>query len=459
MNGNALLLEELFRLEEDYDRAHRINVWDHKVAERITLKDADKQTWFNARVVGLRYITVGGKRYEICTPVWVRHARRFPIGTLLHIAIDGTLTKCASCETPITSTSGCGRVRQTCSDRCRQRLRRASMHPTSMHPTSMHPTSMHPTSMHPGIVDTYCDINRDIKVGNVYRFGRFTVEVVALAESFGKVWGSVFVGERNTAFYKAAFRLLCEGKSVKWVTRHLEEIRRESHKALPDWQANPYPADELRTSILSAARGVENMGGLAPEKAPEASEKLPESRPQQVERVDEQTLLRAILKQANPQWFGEQSASGRMKWRTVKRPMTPEDYVDHLQGTKVIGVMLLHGDKTALAVLDFDAHTGENLEFKKFQAELAAQNMREVCPWGLVAVETVFTGRGYHVWAVFAEQQDAKNVRVWMRDELTPFKVDMFPAQDDAGDRYGSLVRVPFGWNPKAEKWSHLICV
>ncbi|MFA0783435.1 CRISPR-associated primase-polymerase type A1 [Fervidibacter sacchari] len=154
---------------------------------------------------------------------------------------------------------------------------------------------------------------------------------------------------------------------------------------------------------------------------------------------------------------------GRKGYAPVRRPVSDEELVAHLQGQIVLGTYLLHPDGTTKAlVIDIDgpesSKAGQRAAFQ-VAMQMVAALQRE----GITPLWEDSGGKGYHLWLCFSESVPASAIRQWAVrwvDQFRPFPegvlVEIFPKQDYlAKGALGSLIRLPLGYHPDTGRKSH----
>lgn len=148
----------------------------------------------------------------------------------------------------------------------------------------------------------------------------------------------------------------------------------------------------------------------------------------------------------------------------VRRTVTDEDLMAHLNGEQVLGTYPLHPDGTTKTViLDVDGpalgRDGQALAMPL--ANRLAESLRQ---HGLAPIWFDSGGKGFHLWLCFRESVPARRARRWIArwlDGLRPFPegtiVEVFPKQDRvAPGALGSQIRLPLGLHPKTGRPSLL---
>lgn len=137
-------------------------------------------------------------------------------------------------------------------------------------------------------------------------------------------------------------------------------------------------------------------------------------------------------------------------------PLTEGHLADHLTGQRPIGIYLLKGSQTQIAVLDLDDHN-RTCGFENIKA--AASKVIDRLRLGGLKPFIVRSGggEGIHIWIIFERPQQAFNVREQLREILAECgfrpgtggvaknQIELFPKQDSVDDGgFGSLIALPF---------------
>lgn len=125
--------------------------------------------------------------------------------------------------------------------------------------------------------------------------------------------------------------------------------------------------------------------------------------------------------------------------RQVKRPVTGDVLLRHLQGLQPYGVYLLVGNETRAVVADFDVQDpGPPLRF-----------IRQAAHYGLRAYLERSKGKGWHAW-IFMElpgvtAAKARLVVKTILDDIDETATEVFPKQDrlDGNTQYGNFIYAP----------------
>lgn len=155
--------------------------------------------------------------------------------------------------------------------------------------------------------------------------------------------------------------------------------------------------------------------------------------------------------------------------RQVKRPVTDDVMLRHLQGRQPYGVYLLVNDKTRAVAVDFDREdTKPPLAFLE-----CAQTH------GLPAYLERSKRKGWHVWLFMessgAEARKARQIVKWILAETGHPNIEVFPKQDELTERarFGNWIHAPLnghfvrqgrtvfvdpqqGMRPFADQWALL---
>lgn len=155
----------------------------------------------------------------------------------------------------------------------------------------------------------------------------------------------------------------------------------------------------------------------------------------------------------------------------VKRELTTEDLEEHLAGFWSLGTYVIDpsGGESRVHFIVFDLDT--------FDVDLLAALQRSVeelvdstTPFGSTAYPMLMLeasgGKGYHVWLFLDGTVEAWRVRAWLDQEFWPrwnartnsLPLEVFPKQDFVDpERYGNLVKLPFGVHAVSGNRSELI--
>ena len=142
-------------------------------------------------------------------------------------------------------------------------------------------------------------------------------------------------------------------------------------------------------------------------------------------------------------------------YQPERRPINKADITAHLLSTVSVGIYLVIGKDTHVAALDLDDHEGEP-DFDEVR-NLAAILVANVKKRGFQAI--CFTsggGKGIHIWVIWQEPQNARNVRRVFRKIVAESglkvgtggvkkgEVELFPKQDEVtGSGLGNLIALP----------------
>ena len=153
---------------------------------------------------------------------------------------------------------------------------------------------------------------------------------------------------------------------------------------------------------------------------------------------------------------------GRKGYAPVRRPVTDEELMAHLNGQTVLGTYLLSPEgKTKALVIDIDGPES-NEAGQKVAFQLALQMVTALQREGIIPLWEDSGGKGYHLWLCFSEPVPAGVIRRWAIrwvDQFRPFPegvlVEIFPKQDYlAPGALGSLIRLPLGYHPETGRKS-----
>lgn len=130
-------------------------------------------------------------------------------------------------------------------------------------------------------------------------------------------------------------------------------------------------------------------------------------------------------------------STGRV--RQVKRPVTDQVLLRHLQGREPYGVYLLVSSRTAAAVADFDQDD--------VRGPLAFLQRSREC--GIAVYLERSKSKGWHAWMFFeppgVSAAKARAVVRRLLDDVGAPQTEVFPKQDqlDARNRFGNFVNAP----------------
>lgn len=152
-------------------------------------------------------------------------------------------------------------------------------------------------------------------------------------------------------------------------------------------------------------------------------------------------------------WY--QGPKGKSAYKPTKVPLDENVILRHLSGVQPVGIYLLDGDKTRLAVFDLDAHK-VSIDFAGM-IRLANSIVEQLTKVGLKPF--LFRsggGKGIHIWIVWKEPQPAVLVRSVMKKIAASAgfevgtgsakhgKLEIFPKQDRATmSNPGNLIALP----------------
>jgi len=146
---------------------------------------------------------------------------------------------------------------------------------------------------------------------------------------------------------------------------------------------------------------------------------------------------------------------GKRSYFPMRIPFTRKAAEDHFLNTSPVGLYIMTGSATRVAVLDLDDHDGS---FGWEQVRTQAIRLRfELLSDGLRSV--VFRsggGKGIHIWILWSQSQPARDVRDYLSDVLNRVgfrsgttgvangTIEIFPKQNEIPDgKDGNLVALP----------------
>ncbi|MEN3008998.1 CRISPR-associated primase-polymerase type A1 [Pseudothermotoga sp.] len=176
-----------------------------------------------------------------------------------------------------------------------------------------------------------------------------------------------------------------------------------------------------------------------------------------VKQIDESVIKKFLeLFSGREDVFAVQTSTG---YYPVRLPMKERDVIDHLEGSKTIGVYPLRSDNCVkFAVLDVDL---KDIVLK--DREKALLNCQEVVKQLCKELEIEgikhyieFSGnKGYHVWIFFNTWVQAYKVRLVLKRIVSEVSipehigVEIFPKQSDTAGGLGNLIKLPLGIHRK----------
>ncbi|MBY6090482.1 DUF5906 domain-containing protein [Maritimibacter alkaliphilus] len=168
------------------------------------------------------------------------------------------------------------------------------------------------------------------------------------------------------------------------------------------------------------------------------------------------SLVLAIAKLGHPKVHATYNPKGKAKYRPRKTEISPEIIADHLSGERPIGCYFVAGDKTHVAVIDFDDHD-KSMNWDEM-LDAARPIVNELRNMGLKPLLCRSGGgAGLHVWLFWEQPQSAKLVMDFVRRLVSrcgfqhgtkgvrDHQVEVFPKNEHVGEgSLGNLVALPY---------------
>jgi len=287
---------------------------------------------------------------------------------------------------------------------------------------------------------------------------------------------------------ESIWKQLPPDKAIEWAEVAQALGKPELSLRVLEWvlQNNPgfVPALEAKTKLLESLiiRSVSDQG--SDKYSDDDSDSLPSSLPVRVPESDDsqvEKVAHSFLKfrkmahlvanymnifRGREDCFARQWVDrdrGTHGYMPVRRPMTEEDVLAHLEGKQTYGIYLLHSDdRVSLGVIDVDVKSDflkgsiSQEDRKRFKSEniYLLRRIPELAQSkGIPCFGEFSGGKGYHFWFSFETPVPAEKVRrvllplaKHISGDLTCFKLEVFPKQDRAsGKGFGNLVKLPLG--------------
>lgn len=145
----------------------------------------------------------------------------------------------------------------------------------------------------------------------------------------------------------------------------------------------------------------------------------------------------------------------------VRLPIKEKDVIEHLEGSKTIGVYPLRSDNNVkFAAIDIDLKESDLKDHHKFLA--CQETTKRICEnlkaHGIEHYVEYSGNRGYHIWIFFDTWIQSYKVRLVLKKVISDVPVpdcvgvEIFPKQSDAGGGLGSLIKLPLGIHRRTSK-------
>lgn len=179
--------------------------------------------------------------------------------------------------------------------------------------------------------------------------------------------------------------------------------------------------------------------------------------------------LAPLIKRVRTDITAVKKPSGEQAWTT--QPLTSERLARHLNGGPPRGVCPIKPGEsvTMVALLDFDSHKGEIDWPTMSETVRRVAELLELADGAAPILFRSSGGRGVHLYLLWDEPQDARSVRLWLRDVLESCglrsgaaglikqQVEIFPKQDSVPiGGSGNQFILPLAGKSAALEWDEL---
>ena len=239
-------------------------------------------------------------------------------------------------------------------------------------------------------------------------------------------------------------------------------------------------AAALRSRALTSNPGNADYFPLPPKTAQVDPEEVGDIGQPFVRKREQERKLNLYLRlfQGREDCFARQWADkneGKQGYVPVRRPMTREDVLDHLNMRRTYGIYLLQPSSlVSLGVVDVDMvkrlrstglSSSARSQMRKERDYLMSRLPEISESLGLFPLAEFSGGKGYHFWFFFEPPVQARQARQVLtgivnrlKGDVSCFELEVFPKQDTiSGKGLGNLVKLPLGVHRVTGKRSYFL--
>ncbi|MCS7175389.1 CRISPR-associated primase-polymerase type A1 [Pseudothermotoga sp.] len=259
-------------------------------------------------------------------------------------------------------------------------------------------------------------------------------------------------------YYEKAFNELCveDGSLQKYANLLLEFQRYEKAREVLEILVQKTAEKQYMEKLAQVYEelGMTDLAALIYEKLGTVN---PVKNDLKVNQIDQRVIKKFLeLFSGREDVFAVQTSTG---YYPVRSPMKERDIIDHLEGSKTIGVYPLRSDN-CIKFAAFDVDLKDTVLKDREKALLNCQEVvKQICKE--LEIEGIkhyleFSGnKGYHVWIFFNTWVQAYKVRLVLKRIVSEISipehisVEIFPKQSDTAGGLGNLIKLPLGVHRK----------